>query len=406
MFNVIESKGALIKAWNNGVPFEPDIITQTQKVAELPFVKGVALMPDCHIGIGCTVGTVIASEGAVSPAVVGVDIGCGMYAVRTQLTRADIESNLQEIFQTLGTKIPNGRTNNGGEGDRGAWENVPEAVHQCWLANFQTEKATEIFGRHPGAISKNGERQLGTLGTGNHFLEISVDSDDEVWIVLHSGSRGFGNRIGSYFTQLAKELCEKWFIRLPSADLAYLPSGTPEFNDYLKALSLAQKYAWYNRELMMDTALDVLDTHQGYTALEKPSYVHCHHNYLAMERHLGKNLLITRKGAVRAEADDYAIIPGSMGARTYIAKGLGNRDSFHSCSHGAGRAMSRTKANATITVEQHVAATEGIVCYKGSEVIDESPAAYKPIEAVMAAQDDLVKPIVELRQLICVKGLS
>lgn len=406
MFNVIESKGAVIKAWNIGVPFEEGAIALTQKVAELPFVKGVALMPDCHIGKGCTVGTVIAAEGAISPAVVGVDIGCGMYAVRTTLKRSDIENNLQEIFKTLSVKIPNGRTNHGGEGDRGAWGNIPEVIHNAWAANFEGEKAAEVFGRHPSALSKNAEKQLGTLGTGNHFIEISVDTDDEVWVVLHSGSRGFGNKIGDYFTRLAKDLCKQWFISLPDPDLAYLPSSTPEFADYMKALSLAQKYAWYNRELMMDTALSVLGTHQGWTDLYKPSFVHCHHNYLATERHFGKNLMITRKGAVRADAEDYAIIPGSMGARTYIAKGLGNRDSFHSCSHGAGRVMSRTKAIQKITVEQHINATEGIVCYKGAEVIDESPAAYKPIEAVMAAQSDLVTPVVELRQLICVKGLS
>lgn len=404
MFNIIESKGAVIKAWNNGVPFESGAIAQTQFVAELPFVKGVALMPDCHIGVGCTIGTVIASEGAISPAVVGVDIGCGMYAVRTRLTRKDILPELDNIFHLLSTKIPNGRTNNGGEGDRGAWGNPPERVQGIWDA-ISGGEIEEVFARHPEARSKNGLKQLGTLGTGNHFIEVSVDLDDDVWIVLHSGSRGFGNRIGSYFTQLAKEKCKQWFIQLPHADLAYLPVGTPEFNDYMKALSVAQRYAWYNRGLMMDTALDIVGG-EASLGKDKPISVHCHHNYLSTERHFGKNLLITRKGAVRADEGDLAIIPGSMGARTFIAKGLGNRDSYHSCSHGAGRVMGRNEAMRRISVEQHVAATEGIVCFKGAEVIDESPSAYKSIEAVMAAQADLVTPIVELRQLVCVKGIS
>lgn len=405
MFNVIESKGAVIKAWNSGVPFEPGAIAQTQLVAELPFVKGVALMPDCHIGVGCTIGTVIASEGAISPAVVGVDIGCGMYAVRTQLTRKDISSDeLDYIFHALSAKIPNGRTNNGREGDRGAWGNPPERARGTFEALVSGEIA-EVFARHPGAQSMNGLKQLGTLGTGNHFIEVSVDLDDDVWIVLHSGSRGFGNKIGRYFTQLAKEKCEQWFIPLPHADLAYLPVGTPEFNDYMKALHVAQRYAWYNRILMMETALGIVGG-EALLGKDKPIAVHCHHNYLSTERHFGKNLLITRKGAVRADVDDLAIIPGSMGARTYIAKGLGNRDSYHSCSHGAGRVMGRNEAMRRITVEQHVAATEGVVCYKGAEVIDESPSAYKSIEAVMAAQADLVTPIVELKQIVCVKGLS
>jgi tRNA-splicing ligase RtcB (3'-phosphate/5'-hydroxy nucleic acid ligase) len=403
MFNIIESKGAVIKAWNIGVPFEPGAITQTQKVAELPFVRGVALMPDCHIGIGCTVGTVIASEGAISPAVVGVDIGCGMFAVRTTLRRQDIENNLDSIFHTLSTKIPNG--------DRGSWghysfgHNVPENVHETWMANFVGGKIDEVFGRHPEARTKNGEKQLGTLGTGNHFIEVSVDLDGDVWVVLHSGSRGFGNRIGSYFTQLAKKLCEQWFVQLPAPDLAYLPVGTPEFNDYMKALHTAQSYAYENRTLMMNAALAALGTHVSLNGT-KPPFVHCHHNYLSVERHHGKTLMITRKGAVKANVGDLAIIPGSMGARTFIAQGLGNRDSYHSCSHGAGRVMSRTAAIKNITLEQHAAATEGIVCYKGAEVIDESPSAYKPIEAVMAAQADLVTPILEFRQLVCVKGLS
>jgi tRNA-splicing ligase RtcB (3'-phosphate/5'-hydroxy nucleic acid ligase) len=406
MFNVIESKGAVIKAWNDGVPFEPGAIAQTQKVAELPFVKGVALMPDCHIGVGCTIGTVIASEGAISPAVVGVDIGCGMYAVRTRLTKKDVLPELNNFYRLLSTKIPNGRTNNGGEGDRGAWGNIPERVHESWIANFSDMHMEQVYGRHPEARTKNGEKQLGTLGTGNHFIEISVDLDDDVWVVLHSGSRGFGNRIGSYFTQLAKKKCEQWFVQLPHPDLAYLPIGTPEFDDYMKALHVAQDYASENRQLMMNSALGALGTWVAVDGSAKPQFVHCHHNYLSTERHFGKNLLITRKGAVRADVDDLAIIPGSMGARTFIAKGLGNRDSYHSCSHGAGRVMGRNEAMRKITVEQHVQATEGIVCYKGAEVIDESPSAYKPIEAVMAAQADLVTPIVELRQLVCVKGLS
>jgi tRNA-splicing ligase RtcB (3'-phosphate/5'-hydroxy nucleic acid ligase) len=425
-FSVIEGTGAVIKAWNRGVPFEAGAITQTQKVASLPFVKGVALMPDCHIGYGCTVGSVIAADGAICPSIVGVDIGCGMIAVRTNLTYEDVAGKTKQIYDAIYKAVPTGRTNDGGEGDRGAWHDVPLDISDIWFKEFFLDYEY-LCAKHPGARSKNAAKQLGTLGTGNHFIEVCCETNFggehyppnlhtiPIWIVIHSGSRGLGNRIGTYFTNLAKEQCDKYFITLPDPDLAYFPKGNPEYDDYIAALKLAQKFAWRNREIMMWRVLEAIgaqhltlpvSTDHALYAEDGPSFVHCHHNYMNIEKHFGKNLIITRKGAVRAETGDLAVIPGSMGARTYIARGLGSRDSYCSCSHGAGRQMGRNQARKTITVAEHVAATQGIECCKTEDVIDESPAAYKSIEAVMAAQSDLVEPILALRQIVCVKGIG
>lgn len=393
-FEIIPSEGALIKAWNKGVPFGPNAIEQTQKVAKLPFVKGIALMPDCHFGWGCTVGSVIASQGAIVPSLVGVDIGCGMMAVRTNATAETYKNCLPEIFSRISNAVPHGRTNDGGVGDRGSWHNVPEEIHQVYQGLF-AEQYEECCIKHPGMRSKNAERQLGTLGTGNHFIELSLDEQDRLWVVLHSGSRGFGNRIGTYFQNLAAQKCEAWMIELPDRELAYLPAACQEYHDYIAALNLAQKFAWHNRCIMMDTLLAKL-------SLKSEEVVHCHHNYMTEEG----NVLITRKGAVRAKLGDVVCIPGSMGACTFIARGLGNRDSYFSCSHGAGRTMGRNQARQRITLAEHEAATEGVYCHKGVEVIDESPAAYKSIEAVMAAQNDLVEPILKVKQILCVKGLD
>jgi tRNA-splicing ligase RtcB len=244
--------------------------------------------------------------------------------------------------------------------------------------------------------------QLGTLGTGNHFIELSTDEEGLIWIVLHSGSRGLGNKIGTYFTNVAKELCESWFITLPDPDLAYLPVNTKEFHDYREAVTLAQKFAWENRQIMLTAVNRVLRT--AGLKYEPRELVHCHHNYISWERHYGENIMVTRKGAVRVQAGELGIIPGSMGARTYIVEGLGNRESFCTCSHGAGRAMGRKAAERTFTVEQHAAATAGIECDKTADTLDETPAAYKSIEAVMAAQADIVKPRYILKQFLNVKG--
>lgn len=397
---IVENEGATIKAWIKGVPIEDSALAQTRRLAALPFVQGVALMPDCHFGNGCTVGSVAAIAGAVPPAIIGVDIGCGMMAAKTLLDAKNVKKEFLPFIRSLIEKaVPHGRTNNGGKGDRGAWFNTPPEISEIWNNEFRDATIDILFSKgHAGAISKNGECHLGTLGTGNHFIEVSVDDKEgAVWVVLHSGSRGFGNRIGQYFTNLAKQKMEQFFVQLPDKELAYLPVGTEEFNAYLKALHLAQKYAWRNREIMMGRVLAAIGSPPA-------EIIHCYHNYMAEETHFGKKLFITRKGAVRAQTVDLVIIPGSMGARTYIARGLGSRDSFCSCSHGAGRAMGRKAAEKKFTVADHIKATEGIECDKTEAVLDETPGAYKDIDAVMAAQSDLVEPLFTLKQLVCVKG--
>jgi len=396
--SIIEVDGSkIIKAWNQGVPFEEKAIEQLKNTARMPFVKPyLAAMPDCHWGMGSTVGSVVPTVDAIMPACVGVDIGCGMIAVRVE--GASGLDSLPALRAALEKAIPHGRTNNGRPGDRGAWHDIPEDIQNIWNNEF-AESAERLYERHPKARNQGQERHLGTLGTGNHFVEVCLDRDSKCWIVIHSGSRGLGNRIGSYFTQMAKEMCTRFHVQLPDPDLAFIPKGEPEFGEYIGALHLAQKFAWRNREIMMGRALEVL----GGTEVER---VHCHHNFMAEEKHFGQTVLLTRKGAVRANVNDMVIIPGSMGARTYIARGLGSRDSFHSCSHGAGRAMGRNEAKRRFTVEDHIKATEGVECHKGAEVVDETPGAYKDIDAVMLAQTDLIEPVYVLKQIVCVKGLG
>jgi len=392
----------LIKAWegNGALEFEDEARLQLFRAARLPFVKPwVAAMPDCHTGIGATIGSVIPTVGAVIPAAVGVDIGCGMSAIRLS-ARRDNFYDLAGIRKAIEKAVPTGRTNNGGKGDRGAWGDIPEIVDKTWATAFEYQY-TELCRKHPGAQSKNTFNQLGTLGTGNHFIELSEDEEGLVWIVLHSGSRGLGNRIGTYFINLAKSLCSTWFINLPDPNLAYFPQGTDEFKDYMDAVWMAQAFASSNRDLMMEAVVKLL----GCEVHHEP-FVNCHHNYVAWENHGGRNMMITRKGAIRAGKGEMGIIPGSMGAKTYIVRGLGSEHSFNSASHGAGRAMSRTKARATFTVEQHAAATEGVECEKGAGVLDETPGAYKDIDVVMAAQADLVEIVHTLKPFLCVKGLG
>jgi tRNA-splicing ligase RtcB len=278
---------------------------------------------------------------------------------------------------------------------------VPDDISMIWTREFNTQYE-ELCEKHPGMRAKNTSNHLGTLGTGNHFIELSTDEQGFVWIVLHSGSRGMGNRIGTYFTDVAKELCAKWYITLPDKDLAYLPIHTQEFKDYKEAVSLAQKFAWENRLIMMGQVQNVL--YRAGLVFDKAELVHCHHNYISWERHFGENIMVTRKGAVRVQKDEFGIIPGSMGARTYIVKGLGNRESFCTCSHGAGRAMGRKQAERTFTVAEHAAATAGIECDKTADTLDETPKAYKSIESVMAAQADIVETVAILKQFLNVKG--
>lgn len=403
-FDVIDTgNGRLIKAWKRGVAFEDKAVEQLKNAARLPFVyKYIAAMPDTHWGMGATVGSVLPTRGAIVPAAVGVDIGCGMCAIQTTLVRDDVDDPA-EVRAAIEKSVPAGRTENGGEGDIGAWAYVPAEIQARWDEEFD-DAYWELVSRHPGMESRNLSRHLGTLGTGNHFIEVCTDEQGAVWILLHSGSRGMGNKIGSYFTKVAKELCAKWYVSLPDPDLAYLPQGAPEFDDYMKALALAQKFAWANREVMMKNIFAALTP--ILPGLAEASRVHCHHNYMALESHFGQSVFVTRKGAVRARSGDMGIIPGSMGARSYIVRGLGSPHSFCSCSHGAGRAMGREEAKRRFTLADHIAATEGVECEKGIGVLDETPAAYKPIDAVMEAQSDLVEPVHILKQFICVKGLG
>lgn len=404
---IIQEQGsAPIKAWIKGVPIEDEARKQLINISKMPFIhRWVAVMPDVHLGKGATVGSVIPTTGAIIPAAVGVDIGCGMMAVRTTLKAAQLPDNLHGVRSAIEKAVPHGRTDNGGANDRGAWHDIPDLQASAW------EKLkpgfAEVLSRQPklGSGHVNHISHLGTLGTGNHFIEICLDESDNVWIMLHSGSRGIGNRIGSYFIELAKEDMKHWFINLPDQDLAYLPEGSDHFNDYVKAVSWAQNFARTNRDLMMEAIIRALQT-----CPDLPSFtltetaVNCHHNYVEREYHFGKNVYVTRKGAVSAKAGELGIIPGSMGACSYIVCGKGNAESFTSCSHGAGRLMSRTEAKKRFTLADHEKATKGIECRKDADVIDETPGAYKPIDAVMEAQNDLVEIAYKLRQVVCVKG--
>lgn len=398
--------GAFIKAWTKGVPVEEDAQEQLRRVARMPFVhRWVAVMPDVHSGKGATVGSVIPTDGAIIPAAVGVDIGCGMVAVETSLNARDLPDTLREIRSAIEAAVPHGRTENGRpELDKGSWRAAPTArVVSAWekiRAGYST-----IVAKHPSVARGPEMQHLGTLGTGNHFIEVCLDEKDDVWFMLHSGSRGVGNRIGSYFIELAKEDMRRWFINLPDMDLAYLPEGTEHFDDYVAAVGWAQDYAALNRQLMMEAVVEAVRATGKLKAFDvRGEVVNCHHNYVAREHHFGKNVWVTRKGAVRARLGDYGIIPGSMGARSYIVRGLGNEDAFHSSSHGAGRKMSRTAAKKQFTLDDHAKATAGVECRKDEDVIDETPGAYKSIEDVMEAQKDLVEIIHTLRQVVCVKG--
>jgi tRNA-splicing ligase RtcB len=402
-YEAFESEGVHIKAWTRGVPIEDAAMQQLRNVASLPFIhKHLAVMPDVHWGMGATVGSVIPTVGAIIPAAVGVDIGCGMMAVRTSIRAEHLPDDLSAIRSGIEAAVPHGRTDNGGRNDKGAWsDSPPQASADRWSALQAGYGA--VVEKHPKAAHPRGLGHLGTLGTGNHFIELCLDEAGDVWVMLHSGSRGVGNRFGSYFIERAKHEMRRWFINLPDQDLAYFAEGTEGFIDYIRAVSWAQKYARANREVMMDLVLAVLRQSFPDLAVTQEA-VNCHHNYVTREKHFGKEVFITRKGAVKAGLGDLGIIPGSMGAKSFIVRGKGNPDSFCTCSHGAGRAMSRNEARRRFSVEDHIAATRGVECRKDAEVIDETPMAYKDIDAVMAAQADLVDVVHTLRQVVCVKG--
>jgi tRNA-splicing ligase RtcB (3'-phosphate/5'-hydroxy nucleic acid ligase) len=402
-FELIDSPGKPIKAWTRGVPIEEAAMAQLRNVASLPFIhRHLAVMPDVHWGMGATVGSVIPTIGAIIPAAVGVDIGCGMMAVRTSIRAEHLPDSLAGLRSAIEAAVPHGRTDNGGRNDKGAWQDDPPTMAAEMWAELK-DGYEAVVDKHPKAAHPRGLGHLGTLGTGNHFVELCLDEEDRLWAMLHSGSRGVGNRFGTYFVERAKQEMRRWFVNLPDADLAYFAEGSEGFIDYVRAVNWAQKYALANREVMMGQVLGVLRAAFPDLAATEMA-VNCHHNYVAREHHFGKDVLVTRKGAVRAGEGELGIIPGSMGARSFIVRGKGNRESFCTCSHGAGRAMSRTEAKRRFTVDDHIAATIGVECRKDAEVIDETPMAYKDIEAVMTAQADLVEVVHTLRQVVCVKG--
>jgi tRNA-splicing ligase RtcB len=401
-FTAVEG-GVPIKMWTRGVPVDDKAREQLTRAAKMPFIfKHVAAMPDVHVGIGATVGSVIPTKGAVIPAAVGVDIGCGMMAARTSLMAHDLPDNLEGIRRAVELAVPHGRTVGRGGRDKGSWSNPPAAIVTAW-ANL-VERFDLICAKYPRFKNTNHLMHLGTLGTGNHFIELCLDEAARVWVMLHSGSRGVGNAIGSYFIELAKQDMRKWHINLPDEDLAYFPEGTDHFNDYVEAVGWAQDFAALNRRMMMTNVIAALRGEITKPFDAELEAVNCHHNYVTRENHFGENVLVTRKGAVRAAKDVLGIIPGSMGAKSFIVRGLGNPESFHSCSHGAGRVMSRNEAKRRVSLDEHIRDTEGVECRKDAGVIDETPMAYKPIEAVMAAQADLVEIVHTLKQVVCVKG--
>ncbi|NML42595.1 RtcB family protein [Ramlibacter sp. G-1-2-2] len=393
--------GVPVKMWTRGVPVEDEARRQLANAARLPVVfRHVAAMPDVHFGIGATVGSVIPTLHAIIPAAVGVDIGCGMIACKTTLSAQDLPDNLGPLRTAIERAVPHGRAP--GARDPGAWQKTPGAVDTAW-AQLEPEFA-ELCRDHPKLAKTNHHMHLGTLGGGNHFVEVCLDEQGSVWFMLHSGSRGVGNAIGTMFIELAKQDAMRNNANLPDRDLAYFEEGARYFGDYVRAVGWAQKYAKANREVMMRRVLEAAKT-----VIRKPFQSHteavnCHHNYVQKETHFGADVYVTRKGAVSAKKGELGIIPGSMGARSYIVRGKGNPESFQSCSHGAGRTMSRGEAKRRFTLADHRAATAGVECRKDKDVIDETPAAYKDIDAVMKAQEDLVEVVHTLKQVVCVKG--
>src|SRR5260221_1707711 len=377
---------------------EPTARQQLVNISKLPIVHHhVAAMPDVHLGIGATVGSVIPTKKAIIPAAVGVDIGCGMIARRLSLTGNEVdEASLRKVFNQISRDVPVG------------FESHNDRDARTGAAKGFREGLTRIMERHPGIPKRSSKKaswvnQLGTLGGGNHFIELCLDEENRAWVMLHSGSRGIGNAIGSYFIELARRDAERAQMQLPDRDLAYFPEGAQHFDDYVEAVGWAQDYARANRAEMAELVLDAMRRHL-------PSFgvigaaVNCHHNYVERETHYGEAVWPLRTGAIRARAGELGIIPGSMGARSYIVRGKGSAESFQSCAHGAGRRMSRNAAQKKFSIHDLQLQTEGVICRKDKGVLDEIPGAYKDIDEVMANQTDLVEVVQTLKQVLCVKG--
>ncbi len=396
--------GGKILAWVDGVSFEEGAQEQAHNVAGMPFIHShVAIMPDTHKGYGAAVGSVIPTLGAIIPYAVGVDIGCGMMAIRTTLRAEDLPDTLAPLRTALEAAIPHG-----GPGIKGGWMEagyggIPELIAKTWAERGLKARFEALCAKHPTLVNSNNIVQLGTLGGGNHFIEICLDTEGFVWVMLHSGSRGVGNEIGKLFIAKAKEMLESRGYKPEDANLAWLEEGEQEFDDYVEAVGWAQDFAKINREMMMFRVLKTMREFLPAFSTDAEA-VQSHHNYVNKEHHFGADVYVTRKGAVSAQKDELGIIPGSMGAKSFIVRGKGHADAFCSCSHGAGRVMSRGQAKREITLADHVESTKGVECRKDESVIDESPKAYKPIELVMAAQTDMVEIVAELKQILCIKG--
>ena len=392
---VLDGGKVPIKAWIDGVPLEDQARQQLINIASMPFVTPhVAVMPDVHWGMGATIGSVLPTQGAIIPAAVGVDIGCGMLACKLKLDINQFK-DLPKLRASIERSIPVGHNHH----------------NNCILNPLTLESLTSSYDQlaidcSSNNLFKRAMKQCGTLGGGNHFIELCFDEEMTAWVVLHSGSRYVGKTLAEFFINKAKNLCKEYFISLPDPDLAYLVQNTVDFQNYIQALHWAQYYAVVNRDAMMNLILKDISYH----LIGEPdgnfieTLIDCHHNFTRQEHHFGKNLWVTRKGAVSAREDEFGIIPGSMGTKSYIVKGKGNIHSFRSCSHGAGRAMSRNAAKKLFTLEDHARLTEGVECKKDESVLDETPGAYKNVDAVMAAQSELVEIVHTLKQVLCIKG--
>ncbi len=394
-----------VKAWVEGVPVEQQAIAQVRNIAALPILAGhVAIMPDVHLGKGATVGSVIPTRGAIIPAAVGVDIGCGMVAVKTTLKATDLPDSMAKIRTAIEAVVPVGFNYN----DR------PASLKSLGLQGINLDRKMKllderfeklvILKRYKNFDYRRAWHQLGTLGGGNHFIEICLDEDNNVWVMLHSGSRNVGKTIGEVAINLAKELAVKAEVGLVDKELAWLSQGTAEFDEYVTGLQWAQDYAALNRDIMLLRVMGAIKKELGREIGATDHAINCHHNYANIEEYNGEKIWITRKGAVSAQLNQLGIVPGSMGARSYITRGKGNVDSYCSCSHGAGRVLSRSAAAKQFTLEDMIEQTKGVECRKDTGVIDEIPAAYKDIDAVMEAQKDLVDKVHTLKQIMCIKG--
>lgn len=408
MYTKIKGQNFDIKVWNRDVPMESGVFDQVRNLAMVDGVQAVSLMPDAHVGRGSTVGSVIVTKDVIIPATVGVDIGCGMNAIRLSIKADQLPDSLAAMRHEIEKMIPVGFDQHSDQRTGISDRHVTRKMIRDYMKTMEAGLET-ITAKHPDVqkmtrdLYKKTLEQIGTLGGGNHFVELCIDENQDVWVMLHSGSRGVGNAIGLYFIEQAKEEMIRLDARVPEKDLSYLSVGTPLYNDYVEAVDWAQGYAANNRRAMMELVLIGLRRHLPEFEITQEA-INCHHNYISKEVHMDEEVFVTRKGAVSAQYGEFGIIPGSMGAKSYIVRGKGSLDSFCSCSHGAGRVMSRSKAKKAITIDEHLLATEGVECRKDAGMLDESPAAYKDIDAVMSSQSDLVEVVHTLKQVVCIKG--